>query len=178
MNNKIKAYIGMGSNLGDGKKTLQDAWENLGKQAGIECLKLSSPYLSAPVDMVSQNWFTNAVGMLATSLSPVDLLRLLLTVEAEFGRRRPETDMGYQDRSLDLDLLYFGEIVMDSEELILPHPHIPKRLFVLEPLAELDAGFCDYATGLTVGEMVGRLQQSFVQDDNDKQAINRSSWSD
>jgi len=174
----IKAYIGMGSNLGDGKKTLQDSWKNLGKYAGINCLNLSSPYLSAPVDMESQNWFTNAVGILATSLAPVELLRILLAVEAEFGRRRPDTDVGYQDRSLDLDLLYFGDIIMDSEELILPHPHVPKRLFVLEPLAELDGGFCDYVTGLTMDEMVGRLQQSFVQDVNEKQVINRASWAE
>lgn len=172
----VKAYIGMGSNLGDGKKTLQDAWKSLGKVEGIDCLQLSSPYLSAPVGMVSSNWFTNAVGLLATSLTPVAFLRSLLAVETAFGRRRPETDLGYQDRSLDLDLLYFGDTVINSHELILPHPHIAKRLFVLLPLAELDPGFSDYVTGLTAAEMIGQLQRSFARKDYEKQELNRSTW--
>ena len=172
----VKAYIGMGSNLGDGKKTLQDAWKSLGKAEGIDCLQLSSPYLSAPVGMVSVNWFTNAVGLLATSLAPVDLLRSLLGVEAAFGRRRPETDTGYQDRSLDLDLLYFGDSVINSPELILPHPHIAKRLFVLEPLAELDSGFSDCVTGLTAAEMRDELQESVALGRAEKQEHSRSSW--
>ena len=172
----MKAYIGMGSNLGDGKRTLQEAWKSLGKCEGIECLQLSSPYLSAPVDMVSQNWFTNAVGVLAASLEPIQLLRTLLAVEADFGRSRAETASGYQDRSLDLDLLYFGDIVMDSEELILPHPHVAERLFVLEPLAELGKDFCDHVIELTAGEMVEQLQLRFMRQERKLQEITRSSW--
>lgn len=174
----VKAYIGLGSNLGDGKKTLQGAWKSLETFEGVTCLQLSSPYLSAPVGMVSSNWFTNAVGLVATSLAPVDFLRSLLAVEAAFGRRRPETDLGYQDRSLDLDLLYFGDTVINSHELILPHPHIAKRLFVLEPLAELDPGFSDYVTELTAGEMIGQLQESFALGDNERQELSRSTWAD
>lgn len=174
----VKAYIGMGSNLGDGKRTLQDAWKNLEKTEGITCLQLSSPYLSAPVDMVSRNWFTNAVGVVTTSLEPVDLLRILLQIEADFGRRRPETASGYQDRSLDLDLLYFGDIVMNSEELILPHPHIADRLFVLEPLAELSVDFGHHVKGLPAGEMVERLQLRFTRQEKELQEITRSSWVD
>lgn len=178
MINMVKAYVGMGSNIGDGKRTLQDAWKSLGSRAGIDCQQLSSPYLSAPVGMASQNWFTNGVGVLTTTLEPVELLRILLETEADFGRKRPTTALGYQDRSLDLDLLYFGDTVVISKELTLPHPHVSKRLFVLEPLSEVALSFTDHITGLTAKDMIVRLQESFVQDKNEKQEISRSSWAD
>jgi 7,8-dihydro-6-hydroxymethylpterin-pyrophosphokinase len=126
--------------------------------------------------MESRNWFTNAVGALTTTLMPLEVLRILLGVEAEFGRRRPENISGYQDRSLDLDLLYFGDIVMDSEDLILPHPHIAERLFVLKPLAELEQIFYDHARGLRAEEMVDQLQMKFATKERELQEITRSSW--
>lgn len=172
----IKAYIGLGSNLGDGKRTLQDAWRSLGQYDGIDCLKLSSPYISAPVGMESDNWFTNAVGQLTTTSTPVELLQNLLTIEAAFGRRRPENVEGYQDRSLDLDLLYFGDIVMDTEELTLPHPQISGRLFVLEPLVELIPENKDQTTGKTPAEMIERLFVRFKDGRLEKQELSRSSW--
>ena len=172
----VKAYIGLGSNVGNGKRTLQDAWKTVGEFEGVECLQLSSPYQSAPVDMESQNWFTNAVGVLATTLEPLGLLRILLGVETEFGRRRPENVSGYQDRSLDLDLLYFGDIVMDSEELVLPHPQIAERLFVLRPLTELDQNFCDHVSGLNACEMIEQLQMRFTTRERELQEITRSTW--
>lgn len=166
----------MGSNIGNGKRTLQDAWTFLGDLDGIELLQISSPYLSAPVDMVSQHWFTNAVGIVSTSLTPLDLLHRLLEVEAVFGRTRAETGFGYQDRSLDLDLLYFQEVVMDSPELILPHPHVGKRLFVLEPLSEVAFEFTAPVTGLGVAEMIERLHDNFRRGESKKQEITKSSW--
>lgn len=174
----VKAYIGLGSNVGDGKRTLQDAWKTVGNAEGITCLQLSSPYQSAPVDMESENWFTNAVGVVSTTLDPLDLLRILLNVESDFGRRRPENVSGYQDRSLDLDLLSFGDVIMDSKELILPHPHIGERLFVLEPLAELDHEFYNHGRGLKVLEMVDQLQKRFTSGERDLQEITRSTWVD
>jgi 2-amino-4-hydroxy-6-hydroxymethyldihydropteridine diphosphokinase len=172
----VNAYIGMGSNIGDGKRTLQDAWKFLGDLDDITLLRLSSPYLSAPVDMVSQHWFTNAVGVVATSLGPVELLRTLLEVEAVFGRTRAETGFGYQDRSLDLDLLYFQEVVMDTPELVLPHPHVGKRLFVLEPLAEITPDSTMLVAGVTVSQMIEDLQHSFHRGESKKQEINKSFW--
>lgn len=172
----VNAYIGLGSNVGNGKQTLQDAWDRLDGKEGVRCMTLSSPYLSAPVDMESNNWFTNAVGVLQTTLEPNELLHHLLSVEAAFGRRRPENVQGYQDRSLDLDLLYFGDIVMGTEELILPHPQISRRLFVLEPLAELESGVLDHVTGHTAAEMIVRLKASFNDGSSAKQEISRSNW--
>lgn len=173
-----KVYIGMGSNLGDGKKILQETWNSLGRIAGIRLDRLSSPYMSAPVDMKSQHWFTNAVGSLYVALSPLELLKTLMDVEAEFGRIRDHQSFGYQDRSLDLDMLYYGDVVMDSPELTLPHPRIGVRLFVLAPFAELEPGFRDIVSGETIAAMEQRLRTGILAGENKKQEIVCGRWDD
>lgn len=170
------AYIGLGSNLGDGLLTLQKAWAEVGRSPGIELQALSSPYLSAPVGMESDNWFTNGVGRLATSNSPEEILSLLLAVEKSFGRRRDDTTEGYQDRTLDLDLLYFGSTVMETDHLILPHPSLEKRLFVLEPLAEIADDLEDPLDGLTPKEKLYRLKEQMRNGEVPLQEISRGSW--
>lgn len=172
----MKAYIGMGSNLGDGKMTLQDAWQSLGEIEGISLNQLSSPYSTAPVDMKSGHWFTNAVGCLEVTLTPLELLQTLLSVETSFGRKRDTSRFGYQDRRLDLDLLYCGDVTMDTPELVIPHPRIPERLFVLEPLAELDPEFKDYVSGKTVAEMRVVLRERIGSAARKEQEIVRGSW--
>ncbi|WP_167496562.1 2-amino-4-hydroxy-6-hydroxymethyldihydropteridine diphosphokinase [Desulfopila sp. IMCC35006] len=174
----VKAYIGLGSNLGDSKTLLQEAWQALGNVDGIVLDGLSSPYMTAPVDMTSQHWFTNAVGRLQVTLSPLELLHVLLAVEASFGRKRSEKKFGYQDRSLDLDLLYYGDIVMDSPELTLPHPRIGDRLFVLVPLAELEPDFRDTLSKKTVNEMEARLRERIDSTTNKKQEIIHGQWNE
>ena len=174
--NAVKAFIGLGSNLGDGKALLQGAWQALGNVDGIVLDGLSSPYMTAPVDMTSQHWFTNAVGRLQVSLPPLELLKVLLGVEASFGRTRRKQIFGYQDRSLDLDLLYYGDVVMDSPELILPHPRIGDRLFVLVPFAELEPDFRDNLSGETISSMELRLRNIMGPDGHKKQEIIRGSW--
>lgn len=170
------AYIGLGSNIGDGKRTLQAAWARLGERDGIVLDALSRPCESAPVDMTSYHWFTNAVGRLQTTLTPLELLWELLDVEKEFGRKRDQKSFGYQDRSLDLDLLYFGDMVMDQPELVLPHPRISQRLFVLVPLAELAGDLRDPVSRLTVADMKSSLQLRLAES-RSKQELISSSWS-
>ena len=87
--------------------------------------------------MNSDNWFINAAGVLETSLQPEALLDTLLTVEQQYGRLRKSDNVGYMDRTLDLDLLLYDDCVLGSEKLLLPHPEIHRRLFVLAPLAEI-----------------------------------------
>ncbi len=176
--NMVKAFIGMGSNLGDGKALLQGAWRALGEVDGIVLDGLSSPYMTAPVDMTSQHWFTNGVGRLRVSLSPRELLEVLLAVEASFGRVRDEKVFGHQDRCLDLDLLYYGNIIMDSPELTLPHPRIGERLFVLVPFAELEPDFRDSLSGKTIASMEKRLRDDLAPANNKKQEIIRGTWSE
>lgn len=128
-----EVFIGLGSNLGNGKKNLQEAWQLLGQAPGIATKKLSSPYLSAPVGIDTELWFTNAVGLLETDLSPADLLAEMMRIERRLGRQREKT----RDRQIDLDLLYYADRVISLPGLTVPHPEMQHRLFVLAPLAEI-----------------------------------------
>jgi 2-amino-4-hydroxy-6-hydroxymethyldihydropteridine diphosphokinase len=137
MSQSFSVCIGLGSNLGDSLHILQDAWQHLGGQEGISLQALSPPYRTKPVGMESEHWFINAAGLLTTVLAPEALLDQLLATEHEFGRRRNPELQGYQDRTLDLDLLLYGELILSTSRLHIPHPELHNRLFVLEPLAEL-----------------------------------------
>lgn len=128
-----QAFIGLGSNLGDGQANLLAAWQRLGEAAGIILKRLSSPYRTEPVGMETPHWFINAVGEIATTLSPSELLSAMLAIEADLGRDRTLT----MDRPVDLDLLFYGDMMIRSQTLTVPHPRIADRLFVLAPLAEL-----------------------------------------
>ncbi len=127
------AFIGLGSNIGDGRKNLSAAWQALAASKRIMVLGLSRPYASAPVGMESDQWFTNAVGAVDTSLPPDELLELLLSIEKKMGRDRSKGE----DRIIDLDILYYNDLIQDSGHLTIPHPEMHKRLFVLAPLEEL-----------------------------------------
>ncbi len=130
------AWIGLGSNLGQSRELLQQAWQALGKRDQIMAATISSPYRTRPVGMDSQHWFINAVGLLQTSLTANELLDTLIEIEQEFGRTRTKEE-GYQDRTLDLDLLLYDDLRQNSKRLTLPHPRMHQRLFVLEPLNEI-----------------------------------------
>ncbi len=131
------ACIGLGSNLGDSTQTVIKAWKILGQEQNIQLGTFSSLYKTAPVDMSEESrWFVNAAGVISTSLTPENLLVTLLAVEKEFGRKRNNAQ-GYQNRTLDLDLLLYDDTVMQSLTLHLPHPKMAQRKFVLAPLAEI-----------------------------------------
>lgn len=131
------AYIGLGSNLGDSLRLVREAWEALGRNPAVTPGRLSSPYRSEPVGMVSDLWFINGVGQVRTSLSPLELLEYLLALEQAFGRRRRPGAQVSEDRTLDLDLLLYDDLILPGPRLVLPHPELHRRLFVLMPLAEI-----------------------------------------
>jgi 2-amino-4-hydroxy-6-hydroxymethyldihydropteridine diphosphokinase len=147
------AYVGLGANLGSRRENIQAAWAKLGKVSGITLLALSSPYRSEPVGMESENWFVNAVGSLETSLDPLLLLREMFVVEKSLGRERILTGIP-EDRTVDLDLLYWGDTVSDDPRVRLPHPEIANRLFVLEPLAEIAPGLVHPVLQITSEEIL------------------------
>lgn len=151
-----QAFVGLGSNLGNGQGNLLAAWQRLGKVAGISLHRLSSPYRTEPVGMETDHWFTNAVGEITTSLSPAELLAVMLAIETDLGRDRSLT----KDRPVDLDLLYYGDLMLNSQVLTLPHPRIANRLFVLAPLAELVPEHLHPVLGRTSGELCRELHTS------------------
>jgi len=154
VDNPQQAFIGLGSNLGDGQGNLIDAWQRLGQTAGITLNKLSSPYRTAPVGMNTELWFTNAVGEIFTNLSPTELLETMLAIETALGRDRALT----QDRPVDLDLLYYGDLMIQSKTLTVPHPQIANRLFVLAPMAELAPKHMHPVLGRTSLDLCGELR--------------------
>ncbi len=172
----MRVFIGMGSNLGDGPRNLLQAWKQLGGDPDIRCVALSSPYVTAPVDMQSQHWFTNCVGELRTTLTAEQLLVRLLEIEKLLGRVREEQVFGYQDRVIDIDLLYYGELQTDEPNLILPHPHLLDRLFVLSPLTEIAPDFMDCKRRETVRELEAELRRKIDRREVRHQEINRGEW--
>jgi 2-amino-4-hydroxy-6-hydroxymethyldihydropteridine diphosphokinase len=169
----IQALIGFGSNLGNGRQLILSAWNRLTVEEEVDPCKFSSLYITKAVGMTSRFLFTNGVGMVETALGPLELLRLLLRVETEHGRVRDVHASGYQDRLLDLDLLYFGDTVCSSPELSLPHPHIASRLFVLAPLAQIAPWFLDPLTGQTVAVMYQQLLVQIQQGTVPAQSVSR-----
>jgi len=170
--------MGLGSNLGDSLKILQQAWQTLGQDETISLIALSHPYLTSPVGMESECLFLNAVGILETSLDPEKLLTLLQQVERGFGRNKKTGADGYQDRLLDLDILYYGDQVLSFSNLVVPHPHIADRLFVLAPLTEIDPDHCDPLTGKSAKSMQNELQQQLNSGREVRQEIKRNTWPD
>ena len=127
------AYIGLGANLGDAQASLRAALQALAALPGCRLLRVSSFYRSAPVDASGAD-FHNAVAALHTVLAPLALLDALQAIEQQFGRERPYANA---PRTLDLDLLLFGDQQLHSPRLTLPHPRLHQRAFVLQPLLEL-----------------------------------------
>jgi 2-amino-4-hydroxy-6-hydroxymethyldihydropteridine diphosphokinase len=132
----MRAYVGLGANLGDRERTLRAAVEALAANHQIEVLAVSSLRETDPVGPVpDQPRFLNGAVALETSLSARELLRVLLRTEAAFGRTREGRPGG--PRTLDLDLLVYGDEEIDEPGLEVPHPRLHERPFVLEPLGEL-----------------------------------------
>jgi 2-amino-4-hydroxy-6-hydroxymethyldihydropteridine diphosphokinase len=128
-----RVFVGLGANLGDARATLAAAVEALGRLPGTRCVARSSLYRSAPVDADGPD-YVNAVVELRTTLAPQALLEGLQRLEAQFGRERPYR---HAPRTLDLDLLLYGSRRLSTPTLVLPHPRLHERAFVIEPLAEI-----------------------------------------
>jgi 2-amino-4-hydroxy-6-hydroxymethyldihydropteridine diphosphokinase len=133
-----RAYVGLGANLGDRRRTLRAAVDALGAEEGIEIAAVSTLRETDPVGVGDQPRFVNGVVVLDTTLAARELLDRLLAVEQRFGRVRAPGEHG--PRTLDLDLLLYGDEELDEPGLSVPHPRLHERRFVLEPLAELAPG--------------------------------------
>jgi 2-amino-4-hydroxy-6-hydroxymethyldihydropteridine diphosphokinase len=130
------AFIGLGSNLGDRAAEIEAALREIGELAATSLVARSSLYESAPLDAGGGDYL-NAAARVRTSLAPLVLLRALQAIEARHGRTRPFANA---PRRLDLDLLLYGDAILATPELTLPHPRLVQRAFVLKPLAEIAPG--------------------------------------
>jgi 2-amino-4-hydroxy-6-hydroxymethyldihydropteridine diphosphokinase len=145
------AYVGLGSNLGHCEATVRRALELLGERVVVAAV--SSLRETDPVGLVDQPRFVNAAARVETELSPRELLDVLLGVELELGRERRER---WGPRTIDLDLLLYGDSAVDERGLTVPHPRLHERRFALEPLAELDPALVVPGRG-RVSELLARL---------------------
>jgi 2-amino-4-hydroxy-6-hydroxymethyldihydropteridine diphosphokinase len=132
-----KAFIALGSNLGDKRKNIEIAIEKI-KEKGIKILKVSSIIETEPYGYKDQDSFLNAVCLVETSLDPFSLLRVLLNIEEEMGRKRT---FKWGPRNIDLDIIFYDDLVIESEELIIPHPDAHNRTFVMGPISEIEPDF-------------------------------------
>jgi 2-amino-4-hydroxy-6-hydroxymethyldihydropteridine diphosphokinase len=152
------AHIGLGSNLDDPVRQVRQALQELGGLARTQLLASSSLYRTAPVGKLDQPDFVNAVAMLDTALSPRELLQELLALEARHGRVRSERN---GPRTLDLDLLLVGELVLHEPELEVPHPRMHERAFVLLPLEQVSPDAVIPGRG-SVKDLAARLSDQGV----------------
>ncbi|MCE5212305.1 MAG: 2-amino-4-hydroxy-6-hydroxymethyldihydropteridine diphosphokinase [Deltaproteobacteria bacterium] len=155
----IICYIGIGSNLGDSLKNCRDAVDAISRTTGIDLEAVSSFYITEPVGIEAQNYFVNAVVEIKTALSPESLLQVLQNIENSMGRKR-EVKGG--PRIIDLDLLFYGQDVVNENGLIIPHPEIHKRRFVLEPLCEIASYFIHPSFGVSIRGLKERLSDKKV----------------
>ena len=145
--------IALGSNLGDRAAHLHDAAADLA--AHLHDLRLSALIETEPVGVGPQPWFLNAAAVGATALEPSALLEVLLGIERQHARERPYPGA---PRTLDLDLILYGATVVEQPGLVVPHPRFRERRFVLQPLVEIAPDLRDPVTGLTVRELLDRIE--------------------
>lgn len=172
------AYISIGSNLGDRLEYIRGAKRKLEQSKEIEIRKASSVYETQPVEYKDQPWFLNMVLEFETLLEPLNLLALLLGIENQMGRTRPEglsrrkrnqpqgTEfVRYGPRNIDLDLLLYDDLVINSDKLTLPHPRLHQRRFVLVPLAQIAPTVVHPLLKKSVERLLEELSTDSVQTD-------------
>ena len=157
------SYLSLGSNVGEREKHLDDAIARL--EAHGRVVSVSSLYETEPVEFTNQAWFLNCAVAFETTETPEQLMASILRIEAEMGRQRVENK---GPRTIDIDILLFGDAILDAPALTVPHPAMHERRFVLQPLAEiapeakhplLKKTICELLDGLPEGQTVRKLQQ-------------------
>ncbi len=149
----ITAYIGLGSNLGDKEANIKKALDLLKEAPGIQVKKIASLYKTAPLYVTRQDWFLNTVAEIETDLTARQLLALLKDMEKKLDRT-PTVRWG--PRTIDLDILLFGNDKIEDADLVIPHPRMIERAFVMAPLAEIAPHLCIPGRG-RVGELARLL---------------------
>ena len=156
--NSIHAvYIGFGSNIGDRLAHIQNAIHILSKTEGITLKEISSIYTTDPVGYEAQAQFLNGVAAIQTSLSPLSLLHTLKDIETAIGRKHR---IRWGPREIDLDILIYGDLCLQTEKLVIPHPEMHLRGFVLVPLAEITPDLVHPVFQESIQTLLNRLEDS------------------
>lgn len=153
------AYIGLGSNMESPRQHINSAIQSLGEIQSTRIINASSLYKSKPVGPQNQDDYINAVVQIETELEPTELLNCLQAIENEHGRVRAER---WGPRTLDLDILMFGDKIIQNDRLTIPHAEITNRSFVLVPLAEIDSACVIPEKGL-VGDLLSGVDQDNLE---------------
>ncbi|MFJ8066737.1 2-amino-4-hydroxy-6-hydroxymethyldihydropteridine diphosphokinase [Psychrobacillus sp. NPDC096426] len=151
-----RVYLSLGSNIGDRLLFLQQAVRSLQGVKGVKVSQVSSVYETDPVGYVDQDAFLNIVVELETSMTPLELLKKCNEIEAELGRTR---EIHWGPRTVDLDILLYNEEVVETENLIIPHPRMSERGFVLIPLVEINSDLREPRTNRSFIELAHTLKE-------------------
>ena len=157
---KTNAFIGIGSNVGDRHAYIEQARLSIAALDQTELIAMSSVHETDPVGPVEQGKFLNAAAQVCTTLSASELLAGLRAIESEAGRDADDVRVKWGPRTLDLDLLLFGTELISDNNLVVPHPLMHERWFVLKPLAELDAGLVHPLLEMTVGALLDHVEST------------------
>ena len=151
-------YLSLGSNIGDRVGYIQQATSLLSANPDINIVATSSFYESEPWQMNSQNWFVNAIVQITTSLSPENLLDECQRIESQLGRPL-NRGTEYIDRTIDIDILFFDNLILNNSRLTIPHKHFHKRAFVLVPMLEIAEDFVHPFFGKTVESLYEEIEE-------------------
>jgi 2-amino-4-hydroxy-6-hydroxymethyldihydropteridine diphosphokinase len=154
-----RIYLGLGSNLGDRAAMLRQALRAL-ESPRLHILRVSPVYETEPIGVAGQHWFLNLVAEVETDLFPRQLLHRTSRIETQLGRHRLAPN---GPRSIDIDILLFGNFVVDTPALQIPHPRFRERRFVLAPLADLAPELREPVTRKTIRELLGEVQGQVVR---------------
>ncbi len=151
-------FLSLGSNIGDRVGFIQQATSLLSANEKINIVSTSSFYETEPWGMESENWFVNAVIQITTSLEPMQLLDECQRIEAQLGRKR-DSKLGYSDRNIDIDIIFYDKLIMNNDRLTIPHKHFHKRVFMLVPMLEIAEDFVHPFFGKTVSSLHDAIEE-------------------
>ena len=174
----VVCFIGIGSNIGDSVLRCLEAMHRISAVGGVEFLRKSSLYVTEPVGVEEQHWFVNAVAEIRTVLTPSELLKVMQTIERVMGRVRKRKG---GPRVIDLDILFYGQDILSEEDLVIPHPGLHERRFVLVPLSEIASYVIHPAYCVSIRGLLDRVGEnkavSFLSHEEEKRCFTLSAYS-